>query len=154
MTAPADRPTKTLVIILGVIAALVIVAVLTIVFTRGEPTLRAESTPAGVVQRYAAAAVAGDESAAAAYLTDEVRADCPRLEQFGPNNLTISLISTTERSDSADVVVSISSTSGDGPFGAPESRYEEAFSLVKVDGAWGIVSAPWALTICQNAGPR
>ena len=152
--APADRPKKTLLILLGVIAALVVVAVLTIVFTRGKPALLDESTPAGVVQRYAAAAVAGDETTAAAYLSDEVRADCPRLEQFRADNLAITLISTKERADSADVAVSIASFAGDGPFGSSESKYEDVFGLVKVDGGWRIVSAPWELTVCPNAGPK
>ena len=152
MTVPAERPAKTLVIILSVIAALVVVAALTIVFTRGEPTLLEESTPAGVVQRYSASAVDGDETTAAKYLSDKVRADCPRLEQFRAEKITITLISTTERSDSADVLVSIASFAGDGPFGAAESRYEESFSLIKVDGAWRIVSAPWELSICPNSG--
>lgn len=153
MTASANGSSRTLLIILGVIATLVIVA-LAVVFTRGAPAPLDEATPAGVVQRYSAAAVAGDESAAADYLTESVRADCPRLEQFRANNLTITLISTTERSDSADVSVSIASFTGDGPFGAPESEYEDVFGLVKIDGVWRIDSAPWELTICPNAGPK
>lgn len=152
MKTPAERSAKTLLIIIGVIAALVVTAAVAIVFTRGEPKLLAESTPVGVVQRYAAAAVLGDEPTAAGYLAKEVRADCPRLEQFRANNLTITLLSVTEQTDSADVVVSIASNTGNGPFGAPESKYEEVFSLVKEDGAWRIVSAPWELTICPNVG--
>ena len=89
-----------------------------------------ESTPAGVVQRYSTAVIAGDESAAAAYLTEDVRADCNQLEHFGGTNITVTLVSTKERSDSADVAVSIVSSVGNGPFGAPESQYEDVFGLV------------------------
>jgi hypothetical protein len=151
MTASAARSSRTLIIILGVIGALVILA-LAVVFTRGEPAQLDESTPAGVVQRYSAAVIAGNESAAAEYLTEDVRADCSRLEQFGAGNLAVTLVSTKERSDSADVAVSIASSTGNGPFGAPESEYEEVFGLVKAGDAWRIESAPWQLTVCQNSG--
>lgn len=102
-----------------------------------------ESTPAGVVQRY---------SAAAAYLTEDVRTDCNQLEHFGDTNITVTLVSTKERSDSADVAVSIVSSVGNGPFDAPESQYEDVFGLVKADGAWRIESAPWQLAVCPSAG--
>lgn len=151
MTASTARSPRTLIVILGVIAALVILA-LTVVFTRGEPARLDESTPAGVVQRYSAAVIAGDESAAAEYLTDGVRAECSRFEQFGRGDLAVSLVSTKERDDSADVTVSIASSTGNGPFGAAESGYEDVFGLVRVDGAWRIESAPWQLAVCPNAG--
>lgn len=147
-----EQSRKIPLIILGLIAALVLVATLAIVFTRAEPARLAESTPAGVVQRYSAAALAGDESTAASFLTEGVRANCPRMEQFRAENLTIALVSTTERIDSADVGVSIAHFSANGPFGPSESRYEADFSLVKEAGAWRIVSAPWELTICPNEG--
>ena len=151
MTASTLRSSRTLIIILGAITALVILA-LAVVLTRGEPPQLDESTPAGVVQRYSAAVIAGDESAAADYLTDQVRAECSRFEQFGAGNLTVTLVSTKERSDSADVSVSIASSTGNGPFGAPESEYDDVFALVKTDGAWRIESAPWQLTVCPNTG--
>lgn len=147
----AVRSSRTLFVILGLIVALVIFA-LAVVFTRGEPAQLDESTPAGVVQRYSAAVISGDESAAADYLTEDVRAQCGRFEQFDAGNLAVTLISTKERSDSADVAVSIASSTGNGPFGAPESEHEDVFGLVKVDGAWRIESAPWQLAVCPNAG--
>ncbi|WP_348770108.1 hypothetical protein [Arthrobacter sp. E3] len=155
VVAPSqEKSAKTPLIILGVIIILVLVAALSIVLTRGEPTLLAESTPAGVVQRYVAAAVDGDETTAAGYLTNDVLANCSPMEQFQADNLTITLISTKERSDSADVAVSIASFSGNGPFGAQESSYEDVFSLVKIVGAWRIASTPWDLAICPNEGMK
>ena len=50
MNAAPARPDRTLIVILSVIGVLVIVA-LAVVFSRGEPKLLDESTPAGVVQR-------------------------------------------------------------------------------------------------------
>ena len=66
------RPDRTLLAIMVAIAVMVIVA-LAVVLTRGEPAPLAESTPAGVVQRYAAAVIAGDEASASAYLTPAAR---------------------------------------------------------------------------------
>jgi hypothetical protein len=153
MTASTMRSSRTLIIILGAIAALVVLA-LAAVLTRGEPPQLDESTPAGVVQRYSAAVIAGDESAAADYLTPQVRGECSRFEVFSARNITVTLVSTKERSDSADVSVSIVSSTGNGPFGAPESEYDDVFALVKAGGAWLIESAPWQLTVCPNTGPK
>ena len=50
-------PDRTLLAIMAAIAVIVIIA-LAVVFTRGEPAPLAESTPAGVTQRYAAAVIA------------------------------------------------------------------------------------------------
>jgi len=69
------RPDRTLLAIMAAIAVIVIIA-LAVVFTRGEPAPLAESTPAGVTQRYAAAVIAGDEAAASAYLTPAARSKC------------------------------------------------------------------------------
>jgi hypothetical protein len=76
---PAERrrPDRTLLAIVAAIAALVVVALI-VVFTRGEPAPVDEATPAGVVQRYSAAVIAGDEAAAAAYLTDTAKDRCNR----------------------------------------------------------------------------
>ena len=65
MTAP-PRPDRTLISVLAIIAGLVAVA-LAVVFFRGGPQPLAESTPAGVVQRYAAAVLNNDGAAAARY---------------------------------------------------------------------------------------
>jgi hypothetical protein len=149
MTA-TTRPNRILLIILGVIAALVILA-LVVVLGRGEPMQQDESTPAGIVQRYSAAVIDGDETGAMAYLTQEVRDQCERMEQFGATQgIAITLVSTKERSNSADVTVSIASASN-GPFGA-QSSYEDVFGLVKANGDWRIQSAPWQLTVCMNTG--
>lgn len=69
MSAPAGRPDRILIVILSIIAVLVAVA-LAAVFFRGQPELLDEGTPAGVVQRYAAAVLDGDEAAAAGYLAE------------------------------------------------------------------------------------
>lgn len=149
MRETAKKPDRLLVVILGVIATLVVVALL-VVFTRGEPVLRDASTPEGVVQRYSAAAIAGDETAAAEYLTDAAVDRCENFERGDTGSIRVTLVSTTERDDSADVRVSIVTFYGSDPFGGSESEYEDVFDLVKVDGDWKIDVAPWQLAVCPR----
>jgi hypothetical protein len=149
--APAEagppQPDRTVLAILAAIAALVIVA-LAVVFTRGQPAALDEGTPAGVVQRYAAAVVAGDEIAAADYLSDSARTACSTVEQAPADNLRVALVSTIERADSADVKVLITVAEPGGPFGSSEYQSEGIFDLVHTGGTWLISHAPWQLTVC------
>ncbi|TFD45173.1 hypothetical protein E3T55_19325 [Cryobacterium frigoriphilum] len=145
------RPDRTLLIVLGVIAVLVVVS-LVVVFSRGEPEALDPATPEGVVQRYSAAVIAGDETAAMEYLAPEVREDCERFTDLQADNLRVVLVSTTERDSSADVRVSIVTTyEGNGPFGSSEFESERTFDLVTVDGEWLIDGSPWELAVCTNA---
>ena len=96
------RPDRILFAILAALAVLVIVA-LAVVFSRGDPEPLDAATPAGVVQRYAAAVNDGDEAAAAAYLSDAARNKCSTAGRSGVDKLRVTLVATTERADSADV---------------------------------------------------
>jgi hypothetical protein len=147
--AERHRPDRTLLAILVAIAVLVVVA-LVVVFTRGEPAPVDEATPAGVVQRYSAAVISGDEAAAAAYLTEAAKKRCSTVERTPGDNLRVTLVSTTERPASADVKVLITVSEGGGPFGSAEYQVEDVFDLVKTGGKWLIDSAPWQLTVCPN----
>ena len=147
--AERHRPDRTLLAIVAAIAVLVVVALI-VVFTRGEPAPVDEATPAGVVQRYSAAVIAGDEAAAAAYLTDAAKNRCNNLEPAAADNLRVTLVSTTERPASADVKVLITVSEAGGPFGSAEYQIEDVFDLVKTGDKWLIDSAPWQLTVCPN----
>jgi len=149
MDAAAGKPNRILVIILAIIAVLVVVA-LAVVFSRGEPALLDESTTQGVVQRYSAAVIDGDETAAMAYLTDTARTQCVDFQRASMDNLRVTLVSTTERASSADVRVLIVVSNGGGPFGNSEYETQDVFDLVKMDGKWLIDSAPWQLRVCAN----
>jgi hypothetical protein len=149
--ASGDRPARSLIIILSVIGALVIVA-LAIVLTRGEPAQLDESTPAGVVQRYYAAVVTGAEATPTSYLTEQIRSGCDRPDAADADDLTVNLVATKLRADSADVTVSLVRSTGNGPFGASEYQYEDSFDLVQENGAWRIERAPGQLTVCYNEG--
>ena len=148
MEASAAKPDRTLMVVLGVIAALVIVALI-VVFTRGEPELLDESTPEGVVQRYSAAVIDGDEDAAIEYLVPELGDPCERIETGPVDSMRVTLVSTTEREESADVNVLIATSYEGGLFGSSEYEEEGVFDLVRDDGGWLIESAPWPLTICD-----
>ena len=136
---------------MAAIAVIVIVA-LAVVFTRGEPAPLAESTPAGVVQRYAAAVIAGDEAAASAYLTPAARNKCTTEARPAARNLRVTLVSTTERPESADVRVLITVSEPGGPFGSAEYQVEDVFDLVRSGNGWLIDTAPWQLTVCPGRG--
>ncbi|MDR6556797.1 hypothetical protein J2809_001139 [Arthrobacter pascens] len=153
MSAPAGRPDRILIVILSVVACLVLAA-LAAVFFRGQPEPLDEGTPAGVVQRYAAAVLDGDETTAAGYLADRSRRQCGPAERPARSGLRVTLVSTTERADSADVRVAITVSNGAGPFGSQEYETEDVFDLVKVGGRWLVETAPWQLTICPAPAVR
>jgi len=131
------------------IAVIVIIA-LAVVFTRGEPAPLAESTPAGVAQRYAGAVIAGDETAASAYLTPAARSKCTTGARPSARNLRVTLVSTTERPESADVRVLITVSEPGGPFGSAEYQVEDAFDLVRAGNGWLIDTVPWPLAVCTG----
>lgn len=147
MDAPAARPDRTLIVILSVIGALVVIALI-VVFTRGEPELLDESTPEGVVQRYSAAVIEGDEASAREYLVPELADECERIEPGPVDRMRVSLVSTTERDDTADVDVLITISYEGGLFGSSDYEEESSFDLVRVDDAWLIETTPWQLTVC------
>lgn len=148
MSAPAGRPDRILIVILSVIAGLVVLA-LAAVFFRGQPEPLAADTPAGVVQRYAEAVLDGDEAGAARYLAESSGRQCGPVDSV-TRSLRVTLLSTTERPESADVHVVLTVSNGNGPFGNPEYETEDVFDLVKVNGKWLVKTAPWQLTVCPD----
>lgn len=134
--------------IAAVIAALVIVALI-VVLTRGAPALLDADTPEGVVQRYSAAVIAGDERGAAEHLSPDVADDCDTFDSESTDNVRVALVSTTQRDDTADVRVSITTIYENGPFGIDEQEFQEDFDLAMIDGKWLIDGVPWPLNICR-----
>ncbi|SFS02099.1 hypothetical protein SAMN04487783_0622 [Agrococcus baldri] len=151
MDTASGRPDRTVLVAIVAVVALVVVA-LVVVFTRGGAAPIDEAAPAGVVQRYTEAVIAGDEEAARAYLVQEVRDDCERIEAGMLDEMRVTLTSTTEREDTADVDVSIVTTSG-GLLGPSEYREDASFDLVREGSDWVIATTPWQFTICTQAAP-
>lgn len=133
----------------AIIAALVGLA-LVVVFIGGEPELRDPSTPEGVVQRYSAAVIAEDEDQAKRYLTD--REGCGEVGLYDDADLRVTLVSTTERDDSAEVRVAITSSYSDGGFGGSSYTEEAVFELTMFGDEWKIETAPWQLAVCEQPG--
>lgn len=149
MDATAGRD-RTLLVVLIAVAALVVIA-LAVVFTRSAEPLD-PSTPAGVVQRYAEDVIEGDERSAREHLVAEVREECQRLEPSLFGDVSVILLSTTERDDSADVEVSIvTTTGGAGLFGPEEYREDATFGLVRDATGWVIEAVPSRLAICLES---
>ncbi|MWB99136.1 hypothetical protein [Agromyces seonyuensis] len=148
MDAPSVKPDRTLVVVLAVLAALVVVASV-VVFVGGEPEELDPASPEGVVQRYTEAVIDGDEVAARELLIPEDADDCFHLEPYLGEGVRVTLGSTREDDDSADVEVLIVTTYGQGPFGADESQEEAEFRLVRAGGEWRIETAPWTLAVCD-----
>lgn len=151
MDAAAARSDRTLLVVLIAIGALVVIA-LAVVFTRGAEPLDA-STPAGVVQRYTEDVIDGDEAAAREHLVAEARDGCERLEPGLVDDVRVTLVSTTERGDSADVEVSIVTSSGGGLLGPSEYREDATFGLVREASGWAIEAVPWQFAICVESTP-
>lgn len=152
MDTDARRPDRTLFIVIAAVAALVVIALI-VVFTRGGAAPLDESTPAGVVQRYTEAVIAGDEESARGYLAADVRDGCERLDPGPLDDVRVALEATTERGDTADVDVSVVTTSSGGLFGPSEYRSEESFGLVREAEGWVIDSAPWQFAVCMEVAP-
>lgn len=153
MDAARPKPDRTLIVILAVIAAMAIVALI-VVFTRGEPAALDESTPEGVVQRYSAAVLEGDEDAASAYLVPELGDPCEPVGAGPVEDMRVTLASTTERDDTADVRVLITVTYEGGLLGSSDYEEEGEFDLVRADDGWLIESTPWQLTVCTGSLQR
>ncbi|ADX74516.1 hypothetical protein Asphe3_34110 [Pseudarthrobacter phenanthrenivorans Sphe3] len=145
----ARKPDRILLVLLGVIALLVVVA-LAVVFSRGDPAPLDEGSPAGVVQRYSTAVIDGDTATAETYLTESARTICRGSFSGEPRPSRVVLVSTSERDQSATVKVSIVNSSQDGPFGPTEYEMEDIFSLVREDGNWKISQAPYTLLACTG----
>lgn len=152
MNAAAHRADRTLLVVLVAVAALVVLA-LVVVFTRGAAEPIDESTPAGVVQRYTEAVIAGDERAARDHLIADARDGCDGLDTGAFDDVRVTLASTTERDDTADVEVTVISASGGGLFGPSEYREDATFELVREGSGWAIETAPWQFAVCEQVVP-
>lgn len=150
MDGAPPRRDRALIAVIAAVAAIAVIA-LAVVLTRGAAEPLDGSTPAGVVQRYAEAVIAGDEDAARELLVAEVRDDCERVEPGVFDEVRVSLTGTTERESSADVDVTIVTASGGGLLGTSEYREEATFDLVRTGSGWEIETAPWQFAVCAEA---
>lgn len=146
--ASRRRPDRALLVIVGIIVALVVIAVVLVV-SRGSAPLLDESTPEGIVQRYAQAVSDGDDETALGYLSSDARESCRDFygDSDDGSRLTLAGVSTT--GNSSIVTVSITTTYGYGLFGSSQSTFEDQFLLTKKANGWLIATAPYNFLICD-----
>ncbi|MGV9194519.1 hypothetical protein ACQ143_09265 [Microbacterium sp. MC2] len=149
MDTPARKPDRTLWVVIGVVAALVVVALI-VVFTRGGSAPLDESSPAGVVQRYTQAVLDRDREAALRHLAPDVADRCERLDPSAADDVRAVLDDTREHGDSAEVTVTISQPAGGGLLGPNEYSYQASFWLARTDSGWVIETAPWEFAVCAE----
>ncbi len=149
MDTTAGKPDRTLWVVIGVVAALVVIA-LVVVFTRGASAPLDESTPAGVVQRYTAAVLDSDRDTALSYLVPSAAERCERLDPTVADDVRVVLDDATEGDQSAEVTVTISQPSTGGVFGPTEYSYEASFRLSRVNSGWAIETTPWEFAVCAE----
>jgi hypothetical protein len=142
------RQDKFLMAILGVIAALVIAALVLFFLRQGQQTYLNQDTPSGVVHDYILALQKGDYQRAYNYLYDATGK--PTLfglnQTFANNQLDISTSSAQVgdeqvTGDLAQVNVILTQNQS-GPFGSPYQNNQPA-GLVRQNGVWKINSVPY-----------
>lgn len=118
---PDPQPRRSRILLLSLVAGIALVVVIAViaVFVRSAPVSYDESTPEGVVQRYAQAVVDGDIDTALTYLDPEIAESCEEVPT-GTDDVRVTLLETTERDDSARVEVLVATIYGSGPLGASE----------------------------------
>ena len=137
--------------ITATVAALVVISLVVALATGSdEPTLLAEDTPEGTVQRYFVALDAADYEAAYALLADEAREGCTLQEfrrQFsfdrfdGKESSRVRLGSTRPAGDNVEVTVRVTRFYGSPPFNVNESTSTYRYLLSESDEGWRIIEA-------------
>ena len=130
-----------------VLAGLIVVGALVWIWATDTAADLDPNSAEGVVQRYAAAVVDGDERAASQLLTERAQV-CEDPHREPVSDMSISLISVDVTGDRADVRVAMTQTAQGGPFGPDEWRSEGVFELSHTAEGWRIERVPWELQVC------
>lgn len=114
-----------------------------------DPKEYALSTPAGVIQRYLEAVLAGKNETAADYFVVDSQCDASDIDRsYISETIRVNLANTELEGDKAYVEVVIDLSSG-GPF---DDYYTEKhnFRLIRESGNWKILGIPWPLYSCEE----
>ena len=149
MSDDARRSRAVLIALIAGVGVVVVIALIA-VFTRGGPAQFDADTPEGVVQRYSQAVADGDTSGAMEYLSSDVVDDCIRVPQNNDER-RVTLLETTQKDDTARVVVLIATSYESGGLGGGEYESEGIFELTNDGGTWLIEVAPWELAVCEGS---
>ena len=135
-------------LVLAIIGALVVVLAVVagvVAAIRGDPDIDL-STPDGTVQAYVTALVNHDDETVEELLDPELGCTTPLREMYVPSRVSLSIVESDERGDTATVVVEITEH-GQGLFDAWAHR--EAFTLRFDDGRWLVTGEPWPIYMCK-----
>jgi hypothetical protein len=154
MESSPRRRDPVLLSILGVIALLVI-ASLAVVLTRGEPATLDPTTPEGTVQAYTTALLDGDLDAARELVDESTLDDCAG--SYAPDidgDIRITLESSAVNGSTAVVRVTMHTSYDPGPFGGSGYSSDESFRLTAEGDGWRVLQAPWQFDVCTLEGVR
>lgn len=149
MTTASKPRNLPLLIVLAVIAFIVIVSVV-VVATRSGSVAVDPNSPEGVVQRYTEAILDDDRDAARTLLAPRIAEDCTTTEPYVDAGTRVVLLNTRTDADRRIVNVEVSTPGGGGIFGPSDYVSRESFTLEPTDDGWGVASAPWRFTICEE----
>jgi hypothetical protein len=130
-----------------IVAAISIVALITVLAVNEDTPQLDATTPEGTVQQYLQSVTARDFDTAITYLSEDTKCKITDFDQaYIQDSIRISLSDASVTGDSASVKVNIEDSSGD-PFGGSYTE-SQAFRLVKSDSGWKIAGIPWPTYQC------
>jgi len=130
-----------------IVAAISIVALITVLAVNEDTPQLDATTPEGTVQQYLQSVTARDFDTAITYLSEDTKCKITDFDQaYIQDSIRISLSDASVTGDSASVKVNIEDSSGD-PFGGSYTE-SQAFRLVKFDSGWKIAGIPWPTYQC------
>jgi hypothetical protein len=130
-----------------IVAAISIVALITVLAVNEDTPQLDATTPEGTVQQYLQSVTARDFDTAITYLSEDTKCKITDFDQaYIQDSIRISLSDASVTGDSASVKVNIENSSGD-PFGGSYTE-SQAFRLVKSDSGWKIAGIPWPTYQC------
>jgi hypothetical protein len=130
-----------------IVAAISIVALITVLAVNEDTPQLDATTPEGTVQQYLQSVTARDFDTAITYLSEDTKCKITDFDQaYIQDSIRISLSDASVTGDSASVKVNIEDSSGD-PFGGSYTE-SQAFRLIKSDSGWKIAGIPWPTYQC------
>lgn len=145
---PSRERRPAVVVLVGVIA---IAALLVAAWSSGRR--RTADLPAGspqaTVQAYLRAVSDSDRVAARAQLADGLAQQCLLESMTFPTVDRAVLVTTTDRGDTATVVVNVTERWGSGLFDLNDATARQTFELVRTPAGWRIGTMPWPLYACS-----
>ena len=141
---------RTLVVV-GVIAALVVLGFLAVLNQSGGPAVYDPGTPQATVQSYFQALTDGQSDDALEFVDPELGCDHNR---FGPSvrvsRVVLESVTYSDDGTEASVRVQVTETWGDGLFGPDESTFNTTIHLVETADGWLISDSPWPFFDCRT----